>query len=339
MKRLGLCKRILLWAATLPLLGFGGLACAQVETKSFQIWTSRDAQQGALPVVAMRKGFFEKEGLSVEVKFVSSGSEIPAGMAGGTIPIAIAAWTNPMAMVANGVPARILAQTTDVSGAQQMVVRKDGPIKTPKDLEGRKLALTRIGLIVSILEKMCKEYGCDVSKITLVNMAPQEIVLAFQRGEVDAIQTWEPWAIYATQQGGRVLMSATESFIAGKEGKKRLDGVYAAVFARDDFVAKNPKTIEATLRGLKNAAEWLEANRDAAADIVAKDINIPKPIVLGTFAKTYNQISMTADWAKEFDEKASYLAGLKELKQPTSAKEVFDPRPLKQVCPACVKGF
>ena len=62
----------------------------------------------------------------------------------------------------------------------------------------------------------------------------------------------------------------------GREGKKRLDGIYAAVFARDDFVAKNPRTVEAALRALKNAAEWLEANHDAAAEIVAKEINIPK---------------------------------------------------------------
>ena len=330
--------RLLRSAGIALMLGFAAAPHAQ-ETKSFQIWTSRDAQQGALPVVTARQGFFKKEGLEVEVKFVSSGSEIPSGMAGGTIPIAIASWTNPMAMVANGVPARILAGTTDVSGAQQLVVKKDGPIKTPKDLEGRKLALTRIGLIMSILEKMCKEYGCDVSKITLVNMAPQEIVLAFQRGEVDAIQTWEPWAIYGVQAGGRVLMSATDSFIPGKEGKKRIDSVYAAVFARDDFVAKNPQTVQATLRALKNGAEWMEANKDAAADIVAKDINIPKPIVLGTFAKIHNQVYMSSDWAKEFDEKAVYLHGLKELKTVTTAKDVIDVRPLKAVCAACVKGM
>lgn len=326
-------------AAVAMLLGFAAASHAQVETKSFQIWTSRDAQQGALPVVAARKGFFEKEGLNVEVKFVSSGSEIPAGMAGGTIPMAIASWTNPMAMVANGVPARILAETTDISAAQQLVVRKDGPIKTPKDLEGKKLALTRIGLVMSILEKMCKEYGCDVSKITLVNMLPQEIVLAFQRGDVDAIQTWEPWAIYATQQGGRVLVSATDSFVAGKEGKKRIDGIYAAVFASDDFVRKNPKTVQASLRALKNAADWLEANRDEAAEIVAKDINIPKPVVLATFSKIHNNVTMSADWAKEFDEKARYLAEIKELKQLTSAKEVFDAAPLKQACASCVQGL
>jgi len=331
--------RLLRSAAIALLLGLSAASHAQVETKSFQLWTSRDAQQGALPVVAARKGFFEKEGLNVEVKFVSSGSEIPAGMAGGTIPMAIASWTNPMAMVANGVPTRILASTTDISAAQQLIVRKDGPIKTPKDLEGKKLALTRIGLVMSILEKMCKEYGCDVSKITLVNMLPQEIVLAFQRGDVDAIQTWEPWAIYATEQGGRVLLSATDSFVAGKEGKKRIDGIYAAVFASDDFVRKNPKTVQAALRALKNAGDWLEANRDEAAEIVGKDINIPKPVVLGTFSKIHNDVSMSADWAREFDKKARYLTDLKELKKLTSAKEVFDPQPLKVACPACVKGL
>ncbi len=330
--------RLLQCAAIAMLLGVTAVAQAQ-EVKSFQLWTSRDAQQGALPVVTARQGFFKKEGLDVEVKFVSSGSEIPSGMAGGSIPVAIASWTNPMAMVANGVPARILAATTDVSGAQQLVVKKDGPIKSPKDLEGKKLALTRIGLVMSILERTCKEYGCDVSKITLVNMAPQEIVLAFQRGDADAMLTWEPWAIYGVQAGGRVLMSATESFIPGKEGKKRIDSVYAAVFARDDFVAKNPKTIEATLRALKNGADWLEANRDAAAEIVAKDINIPKPIVLGTFEKIFNQVHMSDAWAKEFSEKAVYLHGMKELKTAPTAKDVIDVRPLKSVCAACVKGM
>jgi NitT/TauT family transport system substrate-binding protein len=312
---------------------------AQVETKSLQLWTSRDAQQGTLPVVAMRQGFFEKEGVNVEVKFVSSGSEIPAGMAGGTIPIAVASWTNPMAMVANGIPARILAQTADISATQQMVVRPDAKITSPKDLEGKKVALTRIGLVMSILEKMCKDYGCDVSKITLVNMAPQDIVLAFQRGEVDAIQTWEPWATYATQQGGKVLLSATQSFVPGKEGPRRVDGIYAAVFARTDFVDKNPKTVQAMLRAMKNAADWTQANQEKAAEIIGREIDIPKPVAIATLEKVHNQILLSADWAKEFDEKSKYLAEIKELKRATTAKDAFDPVPLKAACSECVKGM
>jgi len=320
-------------------LGVSLAAEAQVETKSLQLWTSRDAQQGTLPVIAMRQGFFEKEGVNVEVKFVSSGSEIPAGMAGGTIPMAVASWTNPMAMVANGIPARVLAQTADISATQQMVVRPEAKIASPKDLEGKKIALTRIGLVMSILDKMCKDYGCDVSKMTLVNMAPQDIVLAFQKGEVDAIQTWEPWATYATQQGGKILLSATQSFVPGKEGAHRVDGVYTAVFAPTDFIQKNPKTVQAVLRGLKNAAEWTQANQEKAAEIIGKEIDIPKPIAMATLEKVHNQILMSADWAKEFDDKAKYLAEIKELKRATTAKDAFDPAPLKAACPDCVKGL
>ena len=75
------------------LLGFAAAPQAQ-ETKTFQIWTSRDAQQGALPIVTAKQGFFQKEGLNVEVKFVSSGSEIPSGMAGGTIQSSLFAATD-----------------------------------------------------------------------------------------------------------------------------------------------------------------------------------------------------------------------------------------------------
>ena len=39
-------------------------AMAQVEIKSFSIWTSRDSQQGGLPLIAARKGFFTEGGTS-----------------------------------------------------------------------------------------------------------------------------------------------------------------------------------------------------------------------------------------------------------------------------------
>jgi ABC-type nitrate/sulfonate/bicarbonate transport system substrate-binding protein len=186
---------------------------------------------------------------------------------------------------------------------------------------------------------MCKDYGCDVSKITLVNMAPQEIVLAYMRGEVDAIQTWEPWATYAVQQGGKIMLSATDSFVAGRTGPHRVDGIYTAVFARPDFVEKNPKTVQAALRALKAAGEWLQANQEKAAVVIGKEIDIPVPITLGTLSKVNNRISLSGEWAREFDEKAQYLFQIKELKSATTAKDAFDPAPLRAACPECVKGL
>jgi NitT/TauT family transport system substrate-binding protein len=311
-------------------------ADAQLEMKNLIIWTSRDSQQGGLPLIGARKGFFAKEGLDVEVKFVSSGSEIPAGMVGGTILVGIASWVNPMQMKANGLPAVILAQATDQTDTQQLVVRASGPVKTPKDLNGRKLGMTKIGVMLSLLDRMCKEYGCDSSKIQLVNMLPQDILLAYKKEDVDAILTWEPWVTYAERDGGKVLASAEKSYMQGQPGG-RLDGQYAAVFALRDFVSKNPRTVEAMLKGLRAAAEWTNANKSEAGEIITKDMNIPGDIVSKIMSEVTYTVSLDDAWAKEFDGIANYLLNLKELKGPVTAKDVFVSDPLKAACPACVK--
>jgi len=325
----------MLGAAVLALPG-GAVAQGAPEQPNFQFWTTRDAQQGALPIVAARQGFFRQNGLNVDLRFVSSGAEIPAGMAGGTISIAIAAWTNPMAMVANGLSVRLLAQTTDISGILQMVVRPEANIRTARDLEGKRLGVTRIPLIISLLERACQAYGCDMSRITLVNMQPQDLVLAYERGNVDAVLTWEPWAIYTVQRGGRLLFSATRSFIPGQEGERRIDGVYAAVFARTDFTTRNPRTTQAVLRSLQQAADWIRENPEPAAEIVGRDINIPVDVVRGTLSKVDNRLTMTTEWAREFDATATYLHGLRELRNTVTHRDVFDPAPLRAICASCV---
>ena len=319
----------LVWAATTP-------ATAQVEMKSFAIWTSRDSQQGGLPLIAAKKGFFTKEGLDVEVRFVSSGSEIPAGMVGGTILVGIASWVNPMQMKANGLPAVVLAQATDQTDTQQLVVRSSSSIKTPKDLNGKKLGITKIGVMLSLLDRMCKEYGCDSSTIQLVNMLPHDILLAYKKGDVDAILTWEPYVTFAAQDGGTVLASAQRSYMPGQPGG-RLDGQYAAVFALRDFVGKNPKTVEAMLKGLRAAAEWTNANKKEAGEIITKEMNIPDDVVQKIMTEVTYTVTIDDAWAKEFDGIAAYLLNAKELKGPVTAKDVFVAEPLKAACPACVK--
>jgi len=329
-----------LTAGVISMIALGSFATspatAQVEMKAFSIWTSRDSQQGGLPLIAAKKGFFAKEGLDVDVKFVSSGSEIPAGMVGGTILVGVASWVNPMQMKANGLPAVVLAQATDQTDTQQLVVKTSGPVKAPKDLNGKKLGITKIGVMLSLLDRMCKEYGCDPSTIQLVNMLPQDILLAYKKGDVDAILTWEPYVTFAAQDGGTVLASAQKSYMPGQPGG-RLDGQYAAVFALRDFVGKNPKTIEAMLKGMRAAAEWTNANKKEAGEIITEEMNIPGEVVQKIMSEVTYTVTLDEAWAKEFDGIATYLLNAKELKGPVTAKDLFVAEPLKAACPACVK--
>lgn len=217
----------------------------------------------------------------------------------------------------------------------QVVVRSDAGIRMPKDLEGKRLGLTRISVLFSVLERGCATYGCDISKMTLVNMQPQEIVLAYERGNVDAVLTNEPWTTYVVQRGGKLLFTAAQSAVPGREGLNRIDGIYTAVFARPDFIAQHPKAAQGILKGLSQAAEWVKANPKEAAEIIGKEINIPTDAVVATLSRVDSKLEMTADWASEFDKKAEYLLGLKELRRKVVASDVFQPEPLKAVCGAC----
>ena len=236
-------------------------------------------------------------------------------MAGGTIPIATASYTNPMAMAANGVPVRLLAQTGDLGDALQLLYRSEAGIRGAKDLEGKKLGMTKIPLMVALLENGCAAYGCDASKITIVNLQPQDIVLAYERGNVDAVLSNEPWTTYTQQRGAKLLFSATKSYVSGQEGPKRIDGIYSAVFARPDWVDKNPEAVKSILQALIQAAEWIPNNRDEAAEIIGKEINIPVDLVRTTLTKLDFRVGMPADWEQIFNEKAEYLLRMGELEE------------------------
>lgn len=324
------------YISALAVVAISMIATGAASAKDIEIWTSRDAQQGGVAVIAQQKGFFKNAGIDVNVRFVSSGSEIPAGMAGRSISVSIAGWTNPMSMVASGLPVKILARTADTSGAYQIVARKAEHIKSVKDLEGKKIGLVRLPLIMPMLIKACAAAGCDFSKLTLVNMQPEDIVLAFQRGNVDAVLIWEPWATYARQLGGDLIVSASDEVMLNGQ-KKKLDGLYAALFARTDFIEGHPSETKAILKGLIDAAEWMKGNPDEAAAIIGKQINIPKDVVLSTLSRIETSLQLNDAWGAEYDAKAQYLYKEKELPQPTTAKASFLAGPLSEVCPNCVK--
>lgn len=304
------------------------------ETK-VQIWVPRDAQSSGALIVANEKGFFKKAGLESEVKFVSSGQEIPAGMAGGTISLAVASWTNPMAMNASGIPVKVISKVADISPALGVVVRSNAGIHVAKDLEGKKVGITRISVLVSVLERGCAAYGCDINKMTLVNMQPQDIVLAYERGDVDAVMTNEPWTTYVQDRGGAWLFSAGRSFIPGKDGVNKIDTIYTAMFAPPAYVSKNSKTIEAVLRGMSDAFAYIKSDPSDSSEVIGKVLSIPTGVVSSTLSKVVFGLDIGSAWADEYNRKADYLVGLKELRKKVVAADVFEPGPLKAICPSC----
>src|SRR2546428_10154919 len=130
--------------ALVGLVAVVGLAHAQApERKSLEVHTARDAQLASQLVIAEKKGFFRDQGLEVQVKYFTAGSEIPPGMAAGSIVMASAGAPNAISLAASNFPMRVIPQMGDVAGAQGGVVRPPARVPGPQGLEGERMGILK----------------------------------------------------------------------------------------------------------------------------------------------------------------------------------------------------
>src|SRR5271166_4508303 len=68
-----------------------------------------------------------------------------------------------------------------------IVAPENGPIRTPKDLEGRKIGVSAAGGDTPFLPAYCRLAGVDFSKLTVVQLDSKILEQTAMSGEVDAI--------------------------------------------------------------------------------------------------------------------------------------------------------
>ena len=74
-----------------------------------------------------------------------------------------------------------------------------------------------------------------------------------------------------------------------------------------------------------------------SAEVIGKVLSIPPKVVTSTLSKVIFGLDIGPGWADEYNKKADYLLGLKELRKKVVAADVFEPGPLKAVCASCAK--
>lgn len=269
-----------MWMVAAALVALGGLsvlpAGAQLETRTLEVYTSKDPQLACQIELALEKGHFRAEGLEVNIKYVSGGGEIPPGMAAGSIKVAIAAHNNALNLIARDFPVRVIGTVNDISGAMGLAVRNALNVRTPKDLEGKKIGTFVYGGTMDFLAKMSARHGVDRSKLQVVNLQPPDLAPAFARGDIDAALIWEPHLTRTARQGGTVVLTGAQASFPEKRESYRLWGLPIVIFAPQEFIDRHPNTLVAFLRGLTKGHDVLMENRAEALEILTRKLSIPK---------------------------------------------------------------
>jgi aliphatic sulfonates family ABC transporter substrate-binding protein len=254
--------------------------------------------------VAKAKGSFKNEGLDAEVTVFTTGATATeafrAGrgdfISAGDLP-SIAMWRT-----GNVVGLAPLSSDTEIFG----IVGK-GSINSPADLRGRKVA-TRMGSSGEfLLYRYLASGGLSPSDLTIVDLAPPDMVLALVHGDIDAFAWLAPFTTRAISTGKDIKLITSAKGLANNR---------IVLSVTRSFAEQNPKLVSAVLRATWRATEFVRANPEEAtkiwAEAVQGDVRQSLLVVrMITYDMTFDQ-----PFIEDMNELAKFMVQKGALKQP-----------------------
>lgn len=136
-------------------------------------------------IVAKEKGFFEKHGLDVELIEPADPNMPPKLVAAGQGDIAVTYQPNLYLQVQEGLPLTRIGGVVDTP-LNALVVLEDGPVKSLKDLKGKKVGYSISGFEDALLGVMLENNGLKASDVEMVNVN-FALTPALMSKQVDAV--------------------------------------------------------------------------------------------------------------------------------------------------------
>ncbi|MDR1965831.1 MAG: ABC transporter substrate-binding protein [Synergistaceae bacterium] len=262
---------------------------------------------GAPSYIAYEKGFFADEGL--DVTLVSGTFETQkAGLASGRYIVTNGDFQF-FPSVNEGLDIKIIGGLHE--GCIKLLVPKDSSIRTASDLAGKNIGVDEIGgTPMAITSVVLANANIDPrTGVTWLPYPLDQLGIAAEKGEIDALAAWDPFGTLYEQEGYRVLTDiGTDPLFAGK--------YCCFLYASTRQIKENPERVAALLRSYYKAIEWISANPEEAAKIILeKDyVSGGDEKLIAALVKSYHY-SHKHDASNQGQAKADALYFVDELKK------------------------
>ncbi|UPY38763.1 ABC transporter substrate-binding protein [Sediminicoccus sp. KRV36] len=214
--------------------------------------------------VARANNFWAEEGLDVEVSRGTGSTAAAQAIAAGRFDYGMAAASAGLQMAARGLPiVQVASISYDVMMA--LVVRADGPIRQPSDLNGKRLASVATSGDYPFLQPFAAASGIDLARVeasTVDNNVRQRVLV---EGQVDAITGFATSIVPVyTSQGFN-----TRSFLFSAAGLSFYGNTIMTQRAR---LTSEPQVARGIVTGLMKAQKFMLLNPDEALRIFARQV-------------------------------------------------------------------
>jgi NitT/TauT family transport system substrate-binding protein len=298
MNRRSFLAKVAVGVAVLPFMR--GSSAAQTKGKLGYM----KIVDNAAMFMATEKGFFKAEGLELETVPMAGGAVIVQGVTSGDLQFG---WTNVISLYqarVAGFDFKLIAGgASNVKGKNEshaILVGKNSPVKSAKDLEGKTVAVNTLNNIVHLMARAwVDKNGGASAKVKFVEVPFPQMEATLSAGKVDAISVHEPFVTAAVQKGG-------VGTLARPWGEVLPKFLIASWFASEKWISKNQQTAQAFVRAINRGIDAIHADPEGSRAAMVKWAGL-KPelaakIALPVFEKNISEkdVQATIDLTQKY---------------------------------------
>ncbi len=228
---------------------------------------------------AAEKGMWAQNALEVQVVSFTGDATLTQAFQSGEVQIAVTNALLPIRARDRGIPLQIVAQLTAVNDFV-LIVKKDSPIKAPKDLAGKKVGVTTLaGLLDVQVQDLALTLGSQITSVPLGGLDNQ--VTALTKGEIDGFAwSWDGGYLAQEKGLGQILLFFADYYPRWK--------VNQVITAHENLIKNNPEAVRRVIKTIQDTVKFMNANVDETTK----------------FAVTY--LGLSADLAKQAWQKQGF---------------------------------
>ena len=265
--------------------------------------------------VMKEAGFFDREGLDVNLVYIPSSSTMAQAQVSGEVQVSTA---NSQVVVDSGLRGGDLVAIGAISNAVAFYVMADPAIARVADLKGKRVGVTRFGAstdfaIRTLLEKHGLKPISDVPIVQIGGMP--EIAAAVANRAIAAAPMSYPMAYVAQQSGARLLANMAQEGIAF---------VHVGITTSRAFLKEHRAQAKSFLRAYGRAVHYMHNEPEGFKKIITKYAKITDPGMLqGTIKYAYDFVEKVPSVKREAFENTIREIASRRPQAKTAAPEQF----------------
>lgn len=278
-----------------------------------------DLRIGVLPVlntlplyVAQEAGYFEAEGVSVELVPFQSGLDRQTALLAGATDASNDDLIGVLLLNAGGVDVRVVRHDPPAEVFFALIAGPESELESAADLAGASIGISHNTLIQYLTDTMLASVDMSAEEVEYVEIA--EIPVRYQlllQGQIDAATLPEPLIQATLGAGGRVLIDDSA-----------LSYVPTVLSFRAETLAEKGEAVRAFLSAYERAVEAINADAEAFREVMGAYIQMPPPLIPILPVPTFFPASVPSE--EDFAAVQDWALGIGLLEEALLYEDVVD---------------